>query len=104
MRTLARVVRMVTLAVVVLIAAGILVHVLEANTSNAIIGLIDDVATWLTEPFHGVFTPEGRKVRIAVNWGLAAVVYALVGLLLVRLLARSAGAGRFKRPGRRPAV
>jgi hypothetical protein len=103
--TLARAVRMVTGIVVVVIVAGILIHVLDANTSNAIVSFIDDTANWLTTPFHGMFSPDGKNVRLAVNWGVAAVVYALVGMLLARLLARSAGRGRIRRPfGRRRAA
>jgi hypothetical protein len=102
--TLARAVRLATGVVVALILAGILVHVLGANTSNAIVSFFDDTARWLTQPFHGIFSPDGRDLRIAVNWGLAAVVYAIVGGLIARLLARSAMAGRMKRPWRRRAV
>jgi multisubunit Na+/H+ antiporter MnhG subunit len=99
--TLARAVRVVTAVVVLWIVVAILLHVLEANQSNAIVSLVDDVARWLTQPFHGLFTPDGEKLRIAVNWGLAAVVYAIVGSLIARLLARSAGTGRVGRPWRR---
>ena len=104
MHTLARAVRLATWVVVAVIVAGILIHLLDANTSNAIVAFFDDAARWLTQPFHGIFTPEGQKARIAVNWGLAAAVYAIVGLLLARLLVRARSAGRMRRPGRRRAV
>jgi hypothetical protein len=101
---LARVVRMVTGIVVALLVAGILIHVLDANTSNGLVSAVDDAARWLAQPFHDLFTPNGQDARIAVNWGLAAVVYAIVGGLVARLLARSALAGRMKRPWRRRAA
>ena len=104
MFTLARVVRLATGVVVVLIIAGILIHVLDANTSNAIVSFFDDVASWLTQPFHGIFSLDDKKAQLAVNWGLAAVVYAIVGSLLARVLARSAMAGRMRRPWRRRAA
>ena len=104
MYTLARVVRLATGVVVALIVAGILVHVLDANTSNAIVAFIDDAASWLTQPFHGLFDPDGKNVKLAVNWGFAAVVYAIVGILISRLLARASMAGRMKRPFRRRAT
>jgi hypothetical protein len=87
--------------VVALIVAGILIHLLDANTSNGIVSLVDDAAKWLVQPFRDVFSPDGEDARIVVNWGLAAVVYSLVGGLLAQLLARSAIAGR--RPWRRRA-
>jgi hypothetical protein len=43
---------------------------------------------YLTKPFHGMFEPDGRKAMVAVNWGLAAVVYGLVGGFITRLLRR----------------
>jgi hypothetical protein len=101
---LARAVRLATAVVVAVILAGILIHVFEANTSNAIVSFFDDAARWLTQPFHGFFSPDGQNARIALNWGLAAVVYAIAGTLLARLLARSAMAGRMKRPWRRRAA
>ena len=104
MYTLARAVRMAIGVVVVLILTGILIHVLGANTSNAIVSFLDDAARWLTQPFHGIFSLDNSKAQIAVNWGLAAVVYAIVGGLVVRLLARSARGGRIKRPLRRRAA
>jgi hypothetical protein len=102
--TLARAVRLATGVVVVLILAGILLQVLDANTSNAIVSFFDDAARWLTQPFHGIFNLDDNKAQVAVNWGLAAVVYAIVGTLIARLLARSALAGRMKRPLRRRPV
>jgi len=102
--TLARVVRIVTAVVVVVIVAGILIHVLDANTSNAIVSFFDDAARWLTQPFHGIFSLDDRKAQLAVNWGLAALVYGFVGILLSRLIARAAAGGRMKRPWRRRAT
>ena len=55
MYMLARAVRMVTGIVVAFIVAGILVHVLGANTSNGIVSVIDDVAKWLVQPFDNLF-------------------------------------------------
>ena len=104
MYTLARVVRIATGLVVAVIVAGILIHVLDANTSNAIVSFFDDAARWLTQPFHGIFSLDDRKAQLAVNWGLAALVYGLVGMLLSRLIARSAAGGRMKRPWRRRAT
>jgi hypothetical protein len=104
MYALARAVRTATTIAVVLIVAGILVHVLDANTSNGIVSAINDAAKWLTQPFHNVFSPDNAKTKIAVNWGLAALVYAVVGGFLASLLARSAIAGAARRPMRRRPV
>lgn len=105
MYALARVVRLATGVVVAVVIAGILIHVLDANTSNVIVAAIDDAAKWLTQPFHGFFDPDRAKVRLAVNWGLAAAVYGIAGMLLAKLIARARVGGRMKRPwGRRRAA
>jgi hypothetical protein len=87
---LARLVRIVTAAVVLLIVAGILLRLLDANTSNSVVSAIDDIARWLVTPFAGIFSLDDAKVQIAVNWGLAALVYGAAGAVVSSLLARAA--------------
>jgi hypothetical protein len=89
---LARIVGLITALIVGFIVVGIVLHLLEANAGNAIVGFVYDVAGFFVDPFKGIFSPDGEKLRIAVNWGLAAIVYALVGGLLSRLLAGMGGA------------
>jgi hypothetical protein len=85
---IARIVSLITSVVVGLIVLGIVLVLLEANRDNAIVDWLVGAAGWLAEPFDNVFSMDGRKERIAVNYGLAAVVYALVGGLIARLLRR----------------
>ena len=89
MLTLARMVRMLTTVVVAVIVAGIVLHLLDANAGNMIVGAVYDVAGWLVTPFKGIFTPDGENARIAMNWGLAALVYGIVGGVIASLLARA---------------
>ncbi len=85
---LARLVGTVAAIVAGVVVLGILLTVLEANTANAIVSFVLDAARWLAGPFDGLFSLEGRKLETAVNWGIAAAVYLLVGRLLARLIAR----------------
>jgi uncharacterized integral membrane protein len=85
---IARIVSLVTAVVVGLLVIGIVLVLLEANRDNAIVDWLRDAAAWLAGPFEGMFEPDGRKARISVNLGVAALVYALVGGLIVRLLRR----------------
>jgi hypothetical protein len=89
---MARIVRLITALVVGVIVVGIVLHLLGANGGNAVVSAIYDVAGWLVTPFKSVFSVHGQKAHIAVNWGLAAIVYAIVGGLIARLLA-GVGAG-----------
>jgi uncharacterized protein YggT (Ycf19 family) len=84
---LARVVSLITAIVVGIIVIGIVLVLLKANPTNQIVSFFHDTAKTLVGPFKDVFSIKGRK-GIAVNWGLAAVVYAIVGGFIVRLLSR----------------
>jgi hypothetical protein len=102
MVAVARLIRAVTGLVVLVIVVGILLFVLGANSHNAIVSDIHDAAKWLVGPFANVFSAKGPKVNLALNWGLAALVYAIVGGFLSRLALRAgASGGAF---GRRRAV
>jgi uncharacterized membrane protein YdcZ (DUF606 family) len=82
----ARVVALVLSVVVLIIVAGILLVVLKANPANSIVSEVHSWAHWLAGPFDGIFSFHNANAAIAVNWGIAAVVYLIVGGLIVRLL------------------
>ena len=84
--TLARVVRLIVGIVVLIIVAGIVLVLLKANPTNAIVSDVHDAARWFAGPFDGIFSLHNARVALAVNWGLAAVVYLIVGGLIARLL------------------
>jgi uncharacterized protein YggT (Ycf19 family) len=99
MLLLARMVRLAAMAVAAVIVLGILLHVLSANSSNAVVSLVYDVDRPLVAPFKNLFNLSDAKAQIAVNWGIAAAVYALAGSFLARLLAGAGLAGRTRRTG-----
>jgi hypothetical protein len=84
----ARVVRLVTSVVVGLLLVAIALVVLEANRDNAIVEVLLDAGAWLAGPFDDVFSMDTRKERVAVNYGLAALIYAIAGGLIAKLLRR----------------
>ncbi|MGZ6707271.1 MAG: hypothetical protein ACXVFN_10045 [Solirubrobacteraceae bacterium] len=87
MLLLARLVRLITMIVVGIIVLGILLVLLKANMGNQIVSTIHDWAKTLAGPFDDLFKISGRK-GVAVNWGVAAIVYAIVGSFIARLLTR----------------
>jgi hypothetical protein len=86
---LARIVQLVVSVVVLIIIAGILLVVLKANPSNSIVSDVHSWAQSLAGPFDGMFSFHNAHVAIAVNWGIAAVVYVLIGGLITQLLSRT---------------
>ena len=86
MGTLACVVRLIVSIVVLIIVVGIVLVLLKANPTSTIVSDVHDAAHWLAGPFNGLFSPHNARVALAVNWGLAAIVYLIVGGLIARLL------------------
>lgn len=93
MIAIARLVRLAAWIVALVIIAGIVLVLLDANMANVIVRDIHSAASFLVGPFKNVFSPNSPKVHIAVNWGLAAVVYLLAGSLIAGLLVRMAPRG-----------
>jgi hypothetical protein len=102
----ARLVRAIAAVVAAIIVAAILLRVLGANSHNTIVSDIHDVGQTLVGPFQGLFSVGSAKVTMAVNWGIAAVVYLLVGHLVARLIAYAVprGPARTRRRRARPAA
>jgi hypothetical protein len=96
---LARVVQLAVSIVVAIIVAGILLVVLKANSANSIVSEIHSWAGWLAGPFDGMFSFHSANTAIAVNWGIAAVVYLFVGVVIARLLG-----GTYRYPLRRSSI
>ena len=79
--------------IVTVIVAAIVLRVLDANATNTIVKDIHDVAKWFVSPLDGMFSIKDAKLNIAVNWGVGAVVYAVVGGFIASLIARAAPGG-----------
>jgi H+/gluconate symporter-like permease len=85
---LATLISLVAALVAIVIAAGIAFVVLDANAGNSIVSTVHDAAKLLVGPFDGMFHPGDHKLTVAVNWGIALVVYLVVARIVVRLLRR----------------
>ena len=84
----ARIVMLATWIVVAIIVAAILLRVLAANTDNSLVKNIHDLGKTLVGPFKDLFSIKNPKTSIAVNWGLAALAYLIVGSIIARILRR----------------
>ena len=86
--SLARAVILIAGLVAAVLVLGILLVLLKANRSNDIVKAVRDAASFLAGPFDGLFTFDRRRVTIAVNWGIAAVVWYSLGRVIARLVLR----------------
>jgi hypothetical protein len=96
-RGLTRLVRLAAGIIAAVIALGIAFVVLEANPDNAIVSAVDDVARALVGPFDGMFELDNAKTEVAVNWGIAAFAYLILGALVAWLIGLIGMAGRRSR-------
>ena len=94
---LARLIRTVAAIVAAIIVAAILLQVLGANSHNTIVSDIHDAGSALAGPFKNLFSVGSANASMAVNWGLAALVYLIIGHLVARLIAYSVPRGRWAR-------
>ena len=84
---LARVIGTIAAIVALILLVGVALVLLEANQSNAVVELVRDAASWLAGPFEGMFSFDRRRTETAVNWGVAAAVWFVLGRLLARIVA-----------------
>ena len=85
---LARLVRTLAGIIALIIVVAIVLFLVGANPSNQIVSAIHDAGAWLAGPFKNLFSIHDPKLAMAVNWGLAALAYLIVGHIIASLLAR----------------
>ncbi len=91
----ARVVRIVFGVLAAILALGALLVVLRdsVNEQNSIVKLVTDIADAVSGPFSkddGIFDFSGKNAEAKnalVNWGIAAVVYLVLGRVLAGVIA-----------------
>lgn len=90
---LATLVWLVAVLCALALAVGALLIALKANADNTVVDFVLSVAERLDGPFSltdGIFTfaedADGRVKSALVNWGIAAVVYLVIGKVLDRVI------------------
>lgn len=86
--TIAGIVRAVTTGIAAIFILHILFVVLDANQGNSFVSFIYSAAKVFVLGFGDVFTPDDAVVGVVLNYGFAALVYLVVGQLIVKLLRR----------------
>jgi hypothetical protein len=98
----ARLVMTAAALIALLIALAIVLRDVDANQSNTIVKGIHEGANFFAGAFTGLIKFNGHPKRaITVDWGIALVVYLLVGALIASMIARVGRGGlRFERSHR----
>jgi uncharacterized protein YggT (Ycf19 family) len=88
--TLAAVVRWAGLIVVIVLVVRVLLTVGGANPHNWITDFVTGWSDPLASGFRDLFTPSDAKLRVLVNYGLAAIFWLIVSSILARVIRRFA--------------
>jgi hypothetical protein len=99
---LARLVMGVAALIALLIALAIVLRDVDANPANTIVKGIHEGANFFAGAFTGLLTFKGHAKReLTIDWGIALVVYLLVGAFISSLIGRVGRGGlRFERSHR----
>jgi uncharacterized protein YggT (Ycf19 family) len=90
MGTLASVVRWAGLVIVLVLVIRVLLTVGGANPHNGITKFITSWSDPLAWGFKSLFTPADTKLRVLVNYGIAALCWLIVSSILARIIRRFA--------------
>ena len=71
-----------------LVVLGGLLLILEANRDNFIVSVFTDIGEFFAAPFDDMFKLDSRDARIALNWGIGAFVYFILGVVVAGLVSR----------------
>jgi hypothetical protein len=83
---LATVVRWAGLIVAIILVVRVLLTVGGANPSNGITSFITSWSDPLAWGFKDLFTPSDGKLRVLVNYGIAAIFWLVVSSVLARII------------------
>ncbi|GGU96974.1 MULTISPECIES: hypothetical protein [Streptomycetaceae] len=84
MKGLFVVIRVLANAAVAVLVVWILLRLLGANTGNPVVHWIEQAADWLAAWSRGIFQVAGTTLQLVLDYGLAALVYGVVGNLGAR--------------------
>lgn len=85
---IATVVKVICTIAALFLAVHVVLTVGGANPDNAITEFVRSWADYLSLGFRDLFTPEGERIRVLVNYGIAAIFWVLVGAVASRLIRR----------------
>jgi hypothetical protein len=81
-----RVAQLVFFALAAVLVVGIVFVIAPTNPDNSIVEFVADLSEGAAGPFRDVFTVSDNAEReVVVNYGFAAVVYLVLGLLVSKL-------------------
>lgn len=79
----------------VLFALALVLHVVftvgDANPENGIVSFVRNWADWVSLGFKDLFTPTDAKLKVLVNFGIAAIFWLVVTAIVAKIVRRIGG-------------
>ncbi|GAB3582141.1 hypothetical protein GCM10027445_55040 [Amycolatopsis endophytica] len=88
---LAGIVRWVGLIFALILVLHVIFVVGGANPDNGIVSFVRDWSDGLALGFKDLFEPADEKLRILVNYGIAAIFWLVVSSIVTRIIRRVGG-------------
>ncbi len=79
---------MIGVALAGLVVLGGVLLILDANRDNFIVSFFTEVGEFLATPFDDMFEVDSRDGRIALNWGIGAFAYFILGVVAAGVIGR----------------
>lgn len=86
MTLVASVVKILCTIFAAILVVYIVLFVASANQSNGIFTFFADAANNLTLGIGDLFVPASESLKVILNYGLAAVVWLIIGAVIARIL------------------
>lgn len=80
--------RVIGMAIVTVIVVHIVLVLLDANPENTFARLVREIAEYFSLGLTNLFLPPEPKLAIALNFGVAAVLWFVITAIVVRLVRR----------------
>lgn len=85
---LASVLRVVGLLIVAVLVVFIVLTLLDANFANTFAAAVRDLAAYFDLGLSNLFLPANPKIGVVLNYGVAAIVWYAITVVVVRLVRR----------------
>ncbi|MGH3564745.1 MAG: hypothetical protein ACRDRH_01660 [Pseudonocardia sp.] len=85
---LAGVLRIIGLAIVTVLVAHIVLTLLDANPANTFATVVRNLADFFNLGLSDLFLLADPKLKITLNYGVAALIWLVITTLVVRLIRR----------------
>jgi hypothetical protein len=82
----ASVIRILTVIFAAILVIHVVLTVASANPQNGITTFFADAANNLTLGIGDLFLPASESLRVILNYGIAAVVWLLIGVVIAKIL------------------